>query len=670
MAKVEYVSSGYVSEGYYQTGISIDWDTYTIHIPKLFSAQIQTVPSEVRSMDLNLLRIALKDIEDSAVGMAYPDTHSHNTTIEVGGVILSRVIAILEPYTITFEDGPYAINLVGANSNVGDRVNVNQVSVRSANSAGLQDLSTLLASAYQGRVVLDVANGQSGTTRPIGTVGAPSNNLPDTRVILDTEGLAVVRVQGPLTIDTGDFSDGIVFEGQNPVSGSVVIQDLANVNSCEFRDLSVTGVVDNDNVFKNCLVSNVTSYDGTLKECGIAGSVSLGGEGDTTMEACYTISGTATINIGSGSGLNLSLYSGNLNLANKTGTDPTVVDMASGIVSIDSSCISGTIEVRGNGTLIDNSGIGCYVVDRMVSGSKLTNLQPLIELTRRSHGASGNTIYWDPHAGLDTNDGLHRERGKKTFVAAQALAVPGGHDLIIAVSNDPSGSTEVDENITISVEALRVRALARSLRLATSSTILPAVHITADNAEFSGFTISTPPTCSSYAIEVAGVSNTLVAENWVFEGGKGVRISGASRDTTLRHVRVAHNTGIGLSIEDTAEHTSVEDCHISSNSGTGISVTSTGHETSVAKGTVIHGNGAWGIDIAANATGIHILEDVTIYGNTSGQVNDLASDTFDESASVGSRVWGVSLASLTDTASIGYFIRKKLLTVAKFIGLK
>ena len=64
------------------------------------------------------------------------------------------------------------------------------------------------------------------------------------------------------------------------------------------------------------------------------------------------------------------------------------------------------------------------------------------------------------------------------------------------------------------------------------------------------------------------------------------------------------------------------------------------------------------------------MEDVTIYGNTSGQVNDLASDTFNESASVGSRVWGVSLTSLTDTASIGYFIRKKLLTVAKFIGLK
>jgi hypothetical protein len=38
---------------------------------------------------------------------------------------------------VTFEDGQYAVNLVGANSNIPDKTNVNQVSVRAFNTAGL-----------------------------------------------------------------------------------------------------------------------------------------------------------------------------------------------------------------------------------------------------------------------------------------------------------------------------------------------------------------------------------------------------------------------------------------------------------------------------------------------------------------------------------------------------
>ena len=55
----------------------------------------------------------------------------------LGGLTLSRVVEIIAPYTITFEDGQYAVNLVGANNNIADKTNVNQVSVRSSNSAGM-----------------------------------------------------------------------------------------------------------------------------------------------------------------------------------------------------------------------------------------------------------------------------------------------------------------------------------------------------------------------------------------------------------------------------------------------------------------------------------------------------------------------------------------------------
>ena len=124
----QYVEVGFVEDGYYQTGVTIDWANRIIFIPKFVSTQVQTVPFEVRTLDLNEFRLALKDLEDSDAGIVYPTTHNHNSPVTVGGVTLARVLELINNYTVTFENGQYAINLTGANSNVADRVNVNQVS--------------------------------------------------------------------------------------------------------------------------------------------------------------------------------------------------------------------------------------------------------------------------------------------------------------------------------------------------------------------------------------------------------------------------------------------------------------------------------------------------------------------------------------------------------------
>ena len=117
--------------------ISINWGTKVIFVPKADMTQIQTVPFEVRELNVNTFRLALKDLEDSEEGMAHPDTHRHNTEVSLGGITLARAVEIINDYTVTFEDGQYAVSVVGANSNISDVVNLNQVSIRTANSAGL-----------------------------------------------------------------------------------------------------------------------------------------------------------------------------------------------------------------------------------------------------------------------------------------------------------------------------------------------------------------------------------------------------------------------------------------------------------------------------------------------------------------------------------------------------
>lgn len=116
--------------------ISIDPLTHVIHVPKSDLTLVQNSP-EIRELDLNVFRLELKAYESAEYGMYLLKTHNHNTEVTLGNLTFARVIEILPPYTVTFEDGQYAVNLVNANSNISDRTNVNQVSVRSANSAGL-----------------------------------------------------------------------------------------------------------------------------------------------------------------------------------------------------------------------------------------------------------------------------------------------------------------------------------------------------------------------------------------------------------------------------------------------------------------------------------------------------------------------------------------------------
>jgi len=114
--------------------ISIDPATRVITIPQ---ADLTFLGAGVYQLDVNQFRLWLKDYEDNETGVYLLDTHRHNTEVTVGGVTLARVIEIINGYTVTFEDGAYAVTLTGGNNNLADVMNVNNVSLRSNNSAGL-----------------------------------------------------------------------------------------------------------------------------------------------------------------------------------------------------------------------------------------------------------------------------------------------------------------------------------------------------------------------------------------------------------------------------------------------------------------------------------------------------------------------------------------------------
>ncbi len=116
--------------------VSINWATKVITIPQ---ADLTLISGSLYELDVDAFRLELKSIEDSEEGMAFPQTHNHNTQVTLSGVTYARTFEIINGYTITFEDvgSPYTVRCVGANHNIADVKNVNQVSLIIGNSAGL-----------------------------------------------------------------------------------------------------------------------------------------------------------------------------------------------------------------------------------------------------------------------------------------------------------------------------------------------------------------------------------------------------------------------------------------------------------------------------------------------------------------------------------------------------
>jgi len=373
--------------------LSIDWGTRVITVPKADLTVIQLTPSEIYELNLNTFRLWLKDIEDDEVGMPHPDTHRHNTEVTIGGLTYARTIEMINGYTVTFEDGQYAVNLVGANSNVADVTNVNQVSIRPQNSAGLINIPSVEYSSYNGGVTVDVTSSNTGTIFPTGTPQAPVNNMTDALLIADYRGLTTFFILGDITLDSGlDYSD-YVFVGESMSRSRITVSDAANVDNCEFYEAHVLGTLDGNSLLQHCRVSDLNYVYGVIEQCLLdPGNIVLGGNNQAVFLDCW--SGNEDIDTGGlqyptidlgglGQPLTIRNYNGYLSIKNKSGMDHVCVDMNSGFLRIQDTVTSGVLDMRGVGYyvyegtgatindtyLLSPNSIADGVLDEIVEGS-------------------------------------------------------------------------------------------------------------------------------------------------------------------------------------------------------------------------------------------------------------------------------------------------------------
>lgn len=348
--------------------ISVDWPTGVITVPRADLAVVQLAPTEIRQLDLDAFRLDLKALEDDEAGIAYPATHAHTPPLTVGGVTLARAVELLPPYTVTFEDGQYAVNLVGANSNVADRVNVNQVSVRSANSAGLTFSETINDQSYEGgRVFIDTADGRGGTTFPRGSLTDPVDNWADADFIASARNLHSFDMRGALAFAPGDTLQGTSWYGPSPLQATLVLSGQSTAGAV-FQQLAIIGALNGRSSFKTCSFSSLCCFSGIAEKCTIQDTLELDANAIDDMLLFNCLSGVPGSNRpvldvnGTAADVGVRQWSGGLRITNATAGNAISIDATAGTVEIDASCTDADIVIRGNVSLIDNSN-GATVTD-------------------------------------------------------------------------------------------------------------------------------------------------------------------------------------------------------------------------------------------------------------------------------------------------------------------
>ncbi len=353
--------------------ITVDWGQKIINVPKTDLTLVQSSPVEVRQLDLNNFRLTLKDLEDDEEGISFPHTHNHIAPIPIAGIELARVIEIINDYTLTFEDGQYVVNVIGGNSNVLDRINPNQVSIRTANSAGLVQTQEIQYSSYQGGVSMNPQTGSSGTLFPIGTPRDPVNNLDDAFLIQNVNGLPkILYLEGTLAIPSDKSIAGFEIIGE----GNTINITLSTINmlagctttNVHIHDCTVSGVQGGEMEYVDCVINNLSNATCDFENCAfltptgaytIQQSAAVATTHTTNIFNCYSDLGEVIFDRNSTKITSIFRnFNGRIKFINQNGSPSgnIWIHMTGGRVTIDSSCTTGKFHLSGNAEVVNNSG--------------------------------------------------------------------------------------------------------------------------------------------------------------------------------------------------------------------------------------------------------------------------------------------------------------------------
>ncbi len=231
---------------------------------------------------------------------------------------------------------------------------------------GTNAASAIVDLGYSNQVCVDVNSPYSGTGFGVGTSEMAVNNIGDAITIADSRGIHELVLHSSIVVDADDNIGHKAIVTVGTMGISVTLTAGCSADGAMFRNLDLSGTLSNgDTILVNdCSMGSFVGFTGimnvvafldgaeitfgpwaSLIDCAAGGSG--GNEPELTMD---------------GSDVAIHKYTGNIKFMGKTGTNTVVADFVGGNVNIDSTCVSGSIQLLGTGALdADDSGPNCNV---------------------------------------------------------------------------------------------------------------------------------------------------------------------------------------------------------------------------------------------------------------------------------------------------------------------
>lgn len=211
-----------------------------------------------------------------------------------------------------------------------------------------------------GSIWIDTVNGTAGTIDyENGTVENAVNTLADAVTLNASLGFNRFTIFNGSTITLVSTFNNYLFEGDN----WTLVLGGQNTGGTHFHGAIASGIcTGTETSFIDCHMGACTIDLMHLENCSLAGTLTAGAIGDHHLSQCHSaIAGTSTpiFDVGSvlgSSNVNFRSYSGGIEFQNlgQAGTDTVSVE-GDGQVILNSNCIGGSINIRGNFELTDNS---------------------------------------------------------------------------------------------------------------------------------------------------------------------------------------------------------------------------------------------------------------------------------------------------------------------------
>ncbi len=350
-----------------QNYLTVNWDV---------SPRIITVVSGITEITIQDLHDTCRSIEARQESM--DNDYLINTAGKepLGGGVYVGLTATLNNAILAFEarDGPQWVlckitggNLVSEDENgneIDPRYPTSYVTVdrASSSSATFLEQEAIQFSSFGGGVSLDITSPYGGTPYPNGNQEHPVNNLADAVVIANAKGFKKIFIRepmiGPNALNAGNLSN-FNLVGENELTTMVELGASLICSNLRIENCNVRGTLDGGAELDNCSVGDLIFLYGHIHESGLYGTITLGGGQEAIFKDCYTSDQDLPVTIdmgGSGQDLSMPNYAGIATIRNLNSASEEIgIGLHAGMITLDSTIVSGTIIISGIGMLFDNS---------------------------------------------------------------------------------------------------------------------------------------------------------------------------------------------------------------------------------------------------------------------------------------------------------------------------